>query len=178
MVFVWRSSRAGLSRMSPRTSVCRLRDCVKVSVRPSKRVRQAEADECLRPGMATSEERVEIREPGRENAQLRRANEILKAASVFFAAWLDKRGHFVRPISSPAEIEATFTAAVKNGVLDRPVAGITRGRRLSSRSSAPPPPSARRRSRSAGLICPVGQRSRDGSRRAIEAPAVGDVLPR
>ena len=54
-----------------------------------KRVRQAEADEGLRPGMPTTEERAEIRELKREVAQLRRANEILKAASVFFATELD-----------------------------------------------------------------------------------------
>jgi transposase len=54
-----------------------------------KRVRQAEADQGLRPGMPTTEERAEIRELKRENAQLRRANEILKAASVFFATELD-----------------------------------------------------------------------------------------
>jgi transposase len=54
-----------------------------------KRVRQAEADQGLRPGMPTTEERAEIKELKRENAQLRRANEILKAASVFFATELD-----------------------------------------------------------------------------------------
>jgi transposase len=54
-----------------------------------KRVRQAEADRGLRPGMPTSEEREEIRALKRENAELRRANEILKAASVFFATELD-----------------------------------------------------------------------------------------
>jgi transposase len=54
-----------------------------------KRVRQAEADQGLRPGMPTSEEREEIRALKRENAELRRANEILKAASVFFATELD-----------------------------------------------------------------------------------------
>jgi transposase len=54
-----------------------------------KRVRQAEADQGLRPGMPTTEEREEIRTLKRENAELRRANEILKAASVFFATELD-----------------------------------------------------------------------------------------
>lgn len=54
-----------------------------------KRVRQAEADQGLRPGMPTSEERAEIKELKRENFELRRANEILKAASVFFATELD-----------------------------------------------------------------------------------------
>ena len=54
-----------------------------------KRVRQVQADQGLRPGMPTSEEREEIRALKREVAELRRANEILKAASVFFATELD-----------------------------------------------------------------------------------------
>ena len=40
-------------------------------------------------GMPSSEEREEIKKLKRENAELRRANEILKAASVFFATELD-----------------------------------------------------------------------------------------
>ncbi len=48
-------------------------------------VRQAEVDAGTRPGV-TSEESAEIRRLKRENAELRRANEILKAASAFFAA--------------------------------------------------------------------------------------------
>jgi transposase len=54
-----------------------------------KRVRQAEADEGLRTDLPTSEEREEIRQLRQENFELRRANEILKAASVFFATELD-----------------------------------------------------------------------------------------
>ena len=54
-----------------------------------KRVRQAEADQGLRPGVPSSEEREEIKALKRENYELRRANEILKAASVFFATELD-----------------------------------------------------------------------------------------
>jgi transposase len=54
-----------------------------------KRVRQAEADSGARPGMLTSEEREEIRKLRKENFELRRANEILKSASVFFAKELD-----------------------------------------------------------------------------------------
>jgi transposase len=52
-------------------------------------VRQAEVDAGTRPGL-TSEESAEIRRLKRENAELRRANEILKAASAFFAAELDR----------------------------------------------------------------------------------------
>src|SRR6266540_3323936 len=50
-------------------------------------VRRAEVDAGERPGL-TSEERVEIKQLKREVAELRRANEILKAASTFFAAEL------------------------------------------------------------------------------------------
>ena len=51
--------------------------------------RQAEVDQGTRPGVS-SEEHAEIRRLKRENAELRRANEILKAASAFFAAELDR----------------------------------------------------------------------------------------
>jgi transposase len=54
-----------------------------------KRVRRVEADEGLRPGLPTSEEREEIKQLRKEVFELRRANEILKAASVFFATELD-----------------------------------------------------------------------------------------
>ncbi len=54
-----------------------------------KRVRQAEADQGLRPGLPGSEEREEIKALKREVAELRKANEILRAASVFFATELD-----------------------------------------------------------------------------------------
>jgi transposase len=52
-------------------------------------VRQAEADGGLRPDLPTSEEREQIKALKRENFELRRANEIVKAASVFFATELD-----------------------------------------------------------------------------------------
>ena len=52
-------------------------------------VRQAEVDGGSRPGL-TTEEAMEIKRLKRENAELRRANEILKAASTFFAAELDR----------------------------------------------------------------------------------------
>ena len=52
-------------------------------------VRQAEVDAGQRPGVS-SEESAEMRRLKRENAELRRANEILKAASAFFAAELDR----------------------------------------------------------------------------------------
>ena len=51
--------------------------------------RQNEVDSGLRPGLS-SQEHDEIRRLRRENAELRRANEILKSASAFFAAELDR----------------------------------------------------------------------------------------
>ena len=54
-----------------------------------KRVRQAEADSGQRPNILSTEEREEIRKLRREVHELRRANEILKSASVFFAKELD-----------------------------------------------------------------------------------------
>jgi transposase len=54
-----------------------------------KRVRQAEADSGSRTDLLTTQEREEIRRLRREVFELRRANEILKAASVFFAKELD-----------------------------------------------------------------------------------------
>jgi transposase len=54
-----------------------------------KRVRRAEADDGTRPAMLTTEEREEIRKLRREVSELRRSNEILKSASVFFAKELD-----------------------------------------------------------------------------------------
>jgi len=53
-------------------------------------VRQAERDVGVRSG-PTSVETERIRELERENRELRRATEILKAASVFFARELDPR---------------------------------------------------------------------------------------
>ena len=54
-----------------------------------KRVRQAEADTGKRADLLSSQEREEIRKLRREVHDLRRANEILKSASVFFAKELD-----------------------------------------------------------------------------------------
>lgn len=52
-------------------------------------VRQAEADGSKRKDLLTSDERQQLKELKRENRELRRANEILKSASVFFAKELD-----------------------------------------------------------------------------------------
>lgn len=54
-------------------------------------VRRAEVDAGKRPGV-TTEEAEELKRLKRENAELRRANEILKAAAIFFGAELDRPG--------------------------------------------------------------------------------------
>jgi transposase len=54
-----------------------------------KKVRQAEADGGKPTDLLTAQELEEIRRLRKENYELRRANEILKSASVFFAKELD-----------------------------------------------------------------------------------------
>ncbi len=53
-------------------------------------VRQAEKDTGRRPGTTTAE-LAELKRLKRENAELRRANDILKAAAHFFGAELDRQ---------------------------------------------------------------------------------------
>jgi transposase len=52
-------------------------------------VRQAEADSGRRRDLLTTDEREELKRLRKENAELRRANAILKDASVYFAQELD-----------------------------------------------------------------------------------------
>lgn len=52
-------------------------------------VEQADIDAGAKPGV-TTDAQEEIRRLKRENAELRRVNEILKTASAFFAAELDR----------------------------------------------------------------------------------------
>jgi transposase len=64
--------------------------CTRESLR--RWVRQAERDGGRRPGV-TTDERERLKALERENQELRRANEILRKASAFFAqAELDRRG--------------------------------------------------------------------------------------
>ena len=56
-------------------------------------LRRAEIDGGLSPGK-TSEEIAEIKALKKENAELRRANEILKSASALFAAELDRPSRY------------------------------------------------------------------------------------
>src|SRR3954454_19360480 len=68
-----------------------------------KHVRRVEADEGLRPGLPSAAEREEIKALRKEVYELRRANEILKAASVFFATGLAAGGRGGAALStSPA----------------------------------------------------------------------------
>jgi transposase len=53
-------------------------------------VRREQIDGGIRPGL-TTDERARLKALEKENRELRRANEILKAASVFFATELDGR---------------------------------------------------------------------------------------
>ncbi len=53
-------------------------------------VHQAEIDRGDRGGL-TTEERERMKQLERENRELRRANEILKSAAIFFGAELDRR---------------------------------------------------------------------------------------
>jgi transposase-like protein len=84
-----------------------------------KKVRQHEADSGTRPDLPTSQEREEIRRLRQENYELRRANEILKSASVFrqgarprpseVTAFVDEhRGRFgVEPICRTLDVSAS-----------------------------------------------------------------------
>lgn len=56
-------------------------------------VRRAEVDAGDRPG-TTTEESAQLKALKKENAELRRANEILKAAAAFFGAELDRPHRF------------------------------------------------------------------------------------
>ena len=53
-------------------------------------VRRAETDAGERPGLST-DERARMKQLEKENRELKRANEILKAASAFFGAELDRQ---------------------------------------------------------------------------------------
>jgi transposase len=71
------------------TSVAEKIGCTAESLR--KWMRRAERDAGERPGL-TTEDKARIKDLERENRELRRANEILRKASAFFAqAELDRR---------------------------------------------------------------------------------------
>jgi transposase len=72
-------------------AMCRVAELLGVGTAETVRkwCRQAEVDAGARPGVS-SEDSAELKRLKRENAELRRANAILKAASAFFAAELDR----------------------------------------------------------------------------------------
>jgi transposase len=71
------------------TSIAKKIGCTTETLR--RWVQQAERDAGERPGL-TTEERQRLKELERENVELKRANEILRKASAFFAqAELDRR---------------------------------------------------------------------------------------
>ena len=87
MVLDGLEARAGLA---PWTVVCDI--APKLGVAPQSLqpwYRQYQIDAGVQQGL-TSVEREEMKRLKRENAELRRANEILKTASAFFAAELDR----------------------------------------------------------------------------------------
>src|SRR5262245_10251066 len=83
------------------TSIAEKIGCTAETLR--KWVRQAERDQGRRPGL-TTEERQRLKQLERENVELRRANEILKKASAYFAqAELDRRAKGWCVSSMPTE---------------------------------------------------------------------------
>lgn len=81
--------KAGLSQWAAIQSISQKLGCTPETLR--RWVRRVERDEGKRPGL-TTEERERLKQLERENRELKRANEILKTASAFFAqAELDRR---------------------------------------------------------------------------------------
>jgi transposase len=74
---------------NPRGSIARVGESLGINPETLRNwVERAEIDGGQRPG-TTSDDRKRISELERENRELRRANEILKAASAYFARELD-----------------------------------------------------------------------------------------
>jgi transposase len=81
--------KSGMSQWAAMQSISKKLGCTPETLR--RWVRQVERDEGKRPGL-TTEERERLKQLERENRELKRANEILKTASAFFAqAELDRR---------------------------------------------------------------------------------------
>ncbi len=67
-------------------------------------VRQEEADTGRRRQLLTTDERAELKRLRKENAGLKRANAILKDASVYFAIELDPPGEGELPCGGRADL--------------------------------------------------------------------------
>ena len=81
--------KSGKSQWAAMQSISQKLGCTAETLR--RWVRRVERDEGKRPGL-TTEERERLKHLERENRELKRANEILKTASAFFAqAELDRR---------------------------------------------------------------------------------------
>ena len=109
-------------------------------------VRQVEADEGKRSELLSSEERERLKALERENRELRRANEILKSASAFFAAELDPRRTKSVPSSrSTASASGSSRSAAPWRCRPPPTTRDEQAgdRRARSRTSACSPASAR-----------------------------------
>jgi len=86
---VWEHASSHDSEWAAMCSIAEKIGCAPETLR--KWVRQAERDAGKRPGL-TTDEREKLKRLERENFELKRANEILRKASAFFAqAELDRR---------------------------------------------------------------------------------------
>ena len=86
---VWEHQAQHASQWAAITSIAEKIGCAAETLRGW--VRQGERDAGHRPGL-TTDERTRVKQLERENAELRRANEILRKASAYFAqAELDRR---------------------------------------------------------------------------------------
>ena len=86
---VWEHEPEHASQWAAISSIAGKMGCTAETLR--KWVRQAERDQGRRPGL-TTDERARLKDLERENRELKRANEILRLASAYFAkAELDRR---------------------------------------------------------------------------------------
>ena len=86
---VWEHESEHASQWAAISSIAGKMGCTAETLR--KWVRQAERDQGRKPGL-TTDERQRLKDLERENRELKRANEILRLASAYFAkAELDRR---------------------------------------------------------------------------------------